>query len=100
MNREAQVDFRKKLFGDDPSVALETYAHEFRHSYQAEQATGYDKPQFRNLVDDPELAGRWSQNLKRYTSPEVDYDAYRNQAVERDARAFAEELVRRVRRKS
>jgi len=100
MNREAQVDFRKKLFGDDPSVALETYAHEFRHSYQTEQASAYDKPQFRNFVDDPELAGRWSQNLKRYMSPEVDYDAYRDQAVERDARAFAEELVRRVCRKS
>jgi len=95
MNRTAEVDY-EKLLGDDPAVALRTYAHEFRHSYQAEQATRYDKLQFRNLVDNTEAAKEWSENLRDYKTPDEDYDAYRNQSVERDARDFADELARRV----
>jgi hypothetical protein len=92
MNRAAEIDY-EKLFGADPVVALRTYAHEFRHSYQAEQTTRYGKPQFRSLVDDPQAAQEW---LHDYIAPEEDYDAYRNQPVEKDAREFAEELVRRL----
>lgn len=95
MSRSAEIDY-KKLLGDDPTAALRTYAHEFRHSYQAEQAARYDKPQFRNLVDNAEAAKEWSENLRHYITPNEDYDAYRNQPVERDARDFAEELVKQV----
>lgn len=96
----------KKLFGDDPREALETYAHEFRHSYQSEQAHAYDKG-FK--VDDPEKAREWSENLKNYkqppdaelakTEPErfyKEYEAYINQPVERDAREFGVKLTARV----
>ena len=92
MNKEAQTD----LLGDDPAAALNTYAHEFRHSYQDEQVTAREKPQFRNLVDDPDEAAEWAANSANYIGPEEDFDAYHNQPVERDARAFAEGLVRRV----
>lgn len=84
------------LLGDDPRVALQTYAHEFRHSYQHEQAGRWEKPQFQNLVDNQDAARRWSENLNDYQSPDQGYDAYHSQAVEADARRFAEDLVKRV----
>lgn len=92
MNLSAGVNY-EKLFGDDPAVALETYAHEFRHSYQAEQVTRFQKPQHRNLVDDPRAAQTWTQ---AYIGPDEDYQAYFDQPVEEDAREFAKRLVRRV----
>lgn len=92
MNLSAGVNY-EKLFGDDPAVALETYAHEFRHSFQAEQVTRYLRPQHRNLVDDPQAAQAWNQP---YISPEEDYKAYYDQPVEKDAREFAEALVKQV----
>lgn len=83
-----------KLFGDDAALALETYAHEFRHSYQAEQVLRMRKPPFRNLVDNPEAARHWQH---KYIPPHVDFESYRNQPVEVDARQFAELLVSRLR---
>jgi len=92
MNTLAEVE-SKKLFGDDPLVALETYAHEFRHSYQAEQLTRFRKPQFRGLVDDLTAVESWDHE---YVPPEQDFDAYQAQPVEKDARNFAQALVHRV----
>jgi hypothetical protein len=92
----------KKLFGEDPREAVETYGHEFRHSYQHEQANAFDKG-FK--TDDPIKAKEWSENLKNYqqppdaelakTDPEKyfkQYEAYRNQPVERDANDFGSKL--------
>lgn len=90
MNAQATADYTR-LFGDDPAVALETYAHEFRHAYQAEQIRRYQKTQFRHLVDDPIAAQEWQHD---YILPEADYEAYHNQPVEKDARNFAAVLVK------
>jgi len=92
----------KKLFGEDPREAVETYGHEFRHSYQHEQANAFDKG-FK--TDDPVKAKEWSENLKNYqqppdaelakTDPEKhfkQYEAYRNQPVEKDANDFGSKL--------
>lgn len=89
---------QERLFGDDPREALRTYAHEFRHSYQHEQAHRSEIPHFRNLVDDPEKAQSWSENLRPggYIPPEHGHEAYQNQPVESDARQFADDLVERV----
>jgi len=95
MNRAGEAN-NEKLLGDDPELALRTYAHEWRHSYQWEQATRWEKPQFMRLIDDPDQAMQWSENIRNYKEPDEDYDAYRNQSVERDARNFADKLVRRV----
>jgi hypothetical protein len=92
LNARAERD-HERLFGDDPTLALETYAHEFRHSYQAEQVARSRKTQFRNLVDNTESARKWDHE---YVSPESDYEEYCSQPVEKDARDFAEELVRRL----
>lgn len=92
MNAQATTDYTR-LFGDDPAVALETYAHEFRHAYQAEQTLRYQRSQFRHLVDDPIAVQEWQHE---YISPDADYEAYHNQPVEKDARDFAEALVARL----
>lgn len=96
----------KKLFGEDPREAVETYGHEFRHSYQHEQANAFDKG-FK--TDDPVKAKEWSENLMNYqhppdaelakTDPEkyfTQYETYRNQPVERDASEFGNKLATRV----
>lgn len=106
MNEEGIADRDKKLFGDDPKVAFETFAHEFRHSYQTEQTHAFDKG-FK--TDNPEKAKEWSENLKAYKNPPnpelaeanpekyfEEYEEYRNQPVEKDAREFAKNLSARI----
>ena len=106
MNEEGIANRDKKLFGDDPKVAFETFAHEFRHSYQVEQAHAFDKG---FITDNPEKAKEWSENLNNYENPPAselartntekyfeEYKRYRNQAVEKDARAFAKDLSSRI----
>lgn len=106
MNEDGMRDRDEKLFGDDPKAALETYSHEFRHSYQAEQAQRFEKG-FK--TDNPEMAREWSENFKDYKNPPdselartdsekyfQEYEAYRNQPVERDAREFATQLSDKV----
>ena len=106
MNEEGINQRDKRLFGDDPKVALETYAHEFRHSYQSEQAHAFDKG-FK--TDDPVKAQEWLENIREYkqppdaelakTNPEKyfsEYEAYRNQPVEKNAREFASDLSSRI----
>jgi hypothetical protein len=95
MNSEGRKQ-NEKLLGNDPAAALETYAHEFRHSYQREQVNVNSKPQFRNLVDDPDRAYEWEKNFQDYKDPDVDPEGYYRQPVEADARRFAQKLVRRV----
>ena len=103
---EEGIDLEKKVFGDDPRIALETHAHEFRHSYQCEQAHAFDKG---FSVDDPIKAKEWSENLRDYKKPPDDelattdpekylkeYEAYRNQPCEQDAHEFAARLVSRI----
>jgi len=103
MNEEGVNEINKKLFGDDPNVALETYGHEFRHSYQCEQAHTFDQGL---RTDDPVKAAEWSGNLGENYKPAPDaetaktdpeeyireYEAYKNQPVERDAREFGEKI--------
>ena len=78
---------------DDPREALETYSHEFRHAYQSEMATRYEKPQFRNMVHDEDAASKWSENIRKYNDPEDDFAEYRKQAIEEDSREFSQKLV-------
>lgn len=90
------LDSGEGVLGDDPRQALQTYLHEFRHGYQHEQIARFEKPQFQNLVDNPELADEWSRNVKAYQNPEVDYESYYNQPLESDARDFADQITDRL----
>ena len=107
MNQEGMdPNTHKRLFGEDPREAVETYGHEFRHSYQQEQVQRYEKG-FK--VEDPEKAKEWSDNFKNYKYPPGaedakndpekyvrDYEAYRNQPVEADARDFGSKLAKNI----
>ena len=81
------------LESDRPDQALKTYAHEWFHSYQNQQAELYDS-RFRHLCHNGEQAREWSDNLKpgKYISPKEDFRGYLNQPLERDARIFAERM--------
>lgn len=96
----------KKLFGDDPREAVETYGHEFRHSYQHEQVQRYENG-FK--VDNSDKAKEWSENFKDYKQPPdaelaktdrekyfKEYDNYRNQPLEKDANDFGSKLSARI----
>ncbi len=87
----------QQMFGDDPRLALLTYAHEFRHSYQNEQAAMFRHHQFWRGVDSYTQAEAWTRNLRNgYVPPSEGFEAYDGQRVEKDARAFADDLVTRV----
>ena len=67
----------------DSYSLLGTVAHELRHAYQHE------------AVDDPsrftvseETVSSWRENFRNYISSDTDYQRYRDQPVERDARDF------------
>jgi len=89
----------------EPREALEAYCHEFRHAYQHEMAGRYEKPEFQNMVHDLDLAAEWNESFRNYKDgpPEwMDQDdpryaqlfnQYQNQAVERDARQFSQNIV-------
>ena len=96
MNEQGGAEWSRYM--DDPREALRTYTHEFRHSYQHEQAHRSEIPHFRNLVDDSAKAETWSENLRPggYAPPEGGFGAYESQPVEVDARQFAQDLVDRV----
>lgn len=106
LNEDAITQRGTRLSGDDPREALTTYGHEFRHSYQSEQAERFDKGL---ATDNPVRAQEWSENLKNPKAPpdatlaETDperyskeFDAYVNQPVERDARDFGSRLASEV----
>lgn len=111
LNRAAETDREQRLLGEDPVCALRAYAHEWRHSYQYEQATLCEGP-FMHLADDPDQAARWWWEIKvekDYKDPPDDelaesdpeeyrrqFEAYWEQPVERDARRFADQLVEQV----
>jgi len=96
------------LDSDDPAAALETYLHEYRHSYQRLEVERLDSP---IRPDNLESAMEWEANLRLegYKGAPDDHLAatdrvryeelfreYEEQPVERDAREFAREIVERV----
>ena len=100
----------EKLENDfyDPKAALKTFAHEFRHSYQKEQALRYNR-EFIGCIDNYEKAKEWAENFDNYKeAPEnslfktnsekyhKEAQEYKNQPVEKDAQTFAENLVKSV----
>jgi hypothetical protein len=106
MNEAGITQRDKALFGDDPREALNTYTHEFRHSYQKEQSLAYEK-NFK--TDDSVKAREWAENYQNYAPPpdskmaeteparyQKEYQDYHDQPVEKDAMTFADKLVSEV----
>lgn len=62
---------------------LETVSHELRHAYQHEAV---DHPT--DYMVTAETIAEWDYNIDHYIRPEVNYDGYRDQTIEVDARDF------------
>jgi hypothetical protein len=78
---------REQLKQDNPEGALDTYLHEYRHveqHYEAQKSHGA-------LAHDAngERAPAMEYNLNHYIDGHKDFDAYKRQLVEADARRFA-----------
>lgn len=67
----------------DSYELLETVSHELRHAYQHEAV---DHPT--DYMVSKDTIDKWDDNFDNYISSDTDYDGYRNQPVEVDARDF------------
>ncbi len=77
----------------NPNRALNVIAHESRHGYQWHAVLNSDKVP----ADVREKVAIWRDNFAHYKTPAVHgYKAYYNQPVEVDARAFADEIVKKA----
>lgn len=91
-NRTIKIDFDQHT-EYDAMKCLNTLLHECRHAYQHDCVDSLD------WSDEQVLTGlyyaqarQWRQNLASYIRSCNDYDAYRNQAIEVDAREYADEV--------
>jgi len=107
MFKNEKTRWGDKLFGKDPREALNTYCHEFRHSYQEEQIQAYKKGFA--TAENGEKVEIWADNWKHYIEApddklkEIDYERYqkeyekyRSQPIEKDADRFADLMTKRV----
>ncbi len=76
----------------DPSQLgelLNTTTHEMRHQLQNDALNNPDA-----FPDIPkETLAQWEYEFTHYVDPSYDFEGYQSQAIETDARAFAEEVV-------
>lgn len=75
------------LFDSNPEEAMKTIMHETRHAYQDFAINYPDKV----YIDDDTIKA-WKENFKHYISPELDYEVYCNQPLEKDAEDFANRM--------
>ena len=69
---------------DRPHETLKCLFHESRHAYQHHEAA------LPEASGDPERALLFRHNIDNYISPQEDYEGYRDQPIEVDARSYAE----------
>ena len=65
-----------------------TLLHESRHAFQQKCIDNPD-----SVTVDRKVIDSWKYNMSHYISPETDYMAYKNQAVEKDANNYAETVI-------
>jgi uncharacterized protein YukE len=84
------------LSGSNATQVLKTLIHETRHQIQAELVQRYkNEGEKMQLPPDVTLdqVKAWEQNMKQgnYIQPEDDFEGYRKQPIEKDARDFADD---------
>ena len=100
---EIQIDENYLYFGDvdqdgekesDVLDIVKTICHESYHVYQRELVNAYQSvdKEHRNLLLFHAVP-EYLENLQNYNEPKVDFKAYYNQRLEKDARAYAETAV-------
>ncbi len=76
----------------DPEMlgqVLDTATHEMRHQFQTEVVA--EPERFGGLSSD--VVAQWQYEFANYISPDYDYQGYYEQAIEQDARSFADEVL-------
>lgn len=76
----------------DPEMlgqVLDTATHEMRHQFQTEVVA--EPERFGDLPSD--VMAQWRYEFANYISPDYDYQGYYEQAIEQDARSFADEVL-------
>lgn len=74
---------------NDLEDLLDTTTHEMRHQFQTEVIANPDA--FPGISED--TVAEWEYEFGNYIEPQYDYEGYYNQAIEADARAFADEVL-------
>lgn len=92
-NRHIEVDLTN-VNGTEghtsPSDLLDTIVHEGRHAVQHYYI---EHPDQRPASISQEQVNAWKDNNEHYISPEDDFEKYRDQPMEKDAREFAESYL-------
>lgn len=92
-SKEIFVNYKYLNEGDVEDV-LQTILHEMHHAFVYYTIDSIDYKS--ELVQENyyyKQAREWKENTENYISADIDYDEYRNQPIEADARAYAEERV-------
>lgn len=83
------IDIRLVADSSQLGELLNTTTHEMRHQLQTDALRNPDA-----FPDIPqETLDQWEYEFTNYNDPSYDFEGYQNQAIETDARAFAEEVV-------
>lgn len=83
------IDIRLVADSSQLEELLNTTTHEMRHQLQTDALKNPDA-----FPDIPqETLDQWEYEFTNYVDPSYDFEGHQNQAIETDARAFAEEVV-------
>ena len=83
------IDIRLVADSSQLGELLNTTTHEMRHQLQTDALRNPDA-----FPDIPqETLDQWEYEFTNYVDPSYDFEGYQSQAIETDARAFAEEVV-------
>lgn len=91
---ELNEDFLDSNKSTHPQEALGALCHEYRHVYQGDIIANDGRGAPESIAE----VSSWLRNSQggAYIAPEKDFYAYQNQPLERDSRAFANEICRRL----
>lgn len=93
-SKEISINYKYLNEGNIEDV-LQTIIHEMHHAFVHYTVESIDYES--ELVQDNYYfiqAREWKENTENYISSSTNYDEYRNQPIEKDARAYAEERVK------
>ncbi len=93
--QEIAIDI-DNLKSDNPADLLNTLAHESRHHVQRSAIQMYKETGKPPTGISVKTVQKWDKNFKNYVQPSKDFQGYRNQAVEVDARNYGDKYSNQV----
>jgi hypothetical protein len=89
------IGINTRLFADGDlgklGELIDTITHEARHQFQAEVIANPERFEI-----PAETVAEWKADFENYISPQDDFEGYYKQSIEKDAREFAENVMRRA----